>query len=75
MSDFNFEASHLLLKLGVTKSKTFVLRLKIGYFLFKQRVLIIRKRNSLTKYRGRAMLSNEAFNTVEKSHCDTSNVK
>lgn len=74
MSDFTFEVPHLLLKLGVIASKAFVLRLKISYFLFKQRVLIVRKRNSLTKNRGGAMLSNEAFNTVKKSHFHTFNL-
>jgi hypothetical protein len=36
--------------------------------------LIVKKRNALLQYRSRAMLVNQFFEAIEKSHVDTPNV-
>lgn len=80
MRESFFEVPYLLLQLAFIELKTFILTLKVRYLLLKRdnllfdkRMLIVKKRNSLLQYRGRAMLVNKFFNTVEKTHSDTSN--
>ena len=74
MRELFFECPPLLLALFKIKAKTFILSLKLRYLLFERRILLIRQRNALAKYRSRAMLVDEFFESVEQSHVDTPNV-
>lgn len=74
MRELFFEVPYLLLDLGVIEFKCLVLRAKNGILRFERRILVIRQRNALAKYVGRAMLVNKFFKAVEQSHVDTPNV-
>ena len=58
----------MLFTLFKIKFKTFILRLKIIRLLSQRSVLLRRKCDSLFKDDRRAMLCDEFFDTVEKSH-------
>ena len=80
MRKFDCEASYLLLQLMFIEFKTFILTLKVRYFLLKRdnlffdkRMLIVKKRNALLQYRSRAVLVNQFFDAIKKSHMDTHN--
>ena len=63
-----FELPYLITQLGIIEVKCLILRSNNGILRLKRRILVIRQRNSLTKYRSRAMLVNELFETVKQSH-------
>lgn len=73
MRELFFEVPRLLLELGVIEFKCLVLRAKYSIRRFERRIFVIRERNSLAKYRSRAMLGNQFFEAVEQSHVDTPN--
>lgn len=69
------ECFYLLVQLLFIEGKTLILAMKVRYLLLKRsnlindkRMLIVKKRNALLQYRSRAVLVNQFFNTVQKSH-------
>ena len=75
MRIFYCNTYYLLLQLAIIEFKTFILILKVRYFLlkrdnllFNRRMLLVKKSNALTQYRCRAMLINQFFDAIEKSH-------
>ncbi len=75
MRKFSFKVCRLLLQLTIIEFKTFILTLKVRHFLLKRgsllfdrRMLLVKKNNALAQYRSLALLVNQFFDTVEKSH-------
>ena len=82
MRKFSCKTYYLLLQLAFIEFKIFIFTLKARYLLLKRcnllfdkRMLIVKKRNTLLQYRSRAMLVNQFFDAIEKSHMGTPNVK
>ncbi len=74
MIELFFDCPPLLFAIYEIKFKTFILRLKIIRLLFERSVLIRRQRDALFENGRRAVLCDEFFNSVEKSHLKPPNV-
>jgi len=68
MRELFFDCPPLLFAIFEIKFKTLILRLKIIRLLFERSVLIRRQRDTLFENGRRAVLYDEFFDTVEKSH-------
>lgn len=75
MNKLSFEIIYLHLQLLALEFMSFVQEQKVRYLLLKQdgllfdrRMLLIKQRYALAKYRGRAALVDKSFKAVKEGH-------